>query len=113
MTRKLLCRSCGEKWDLHPDDRRDGWSMRKVYVSLGAPPPGHGMSLNGKFSPMSELCCDSCSEVLNNSIAVAVTMWRGSHEPPQPRCWEEEYGTVMLPEAVKVHDTLTNKPKTK
>lgn len=80
--------------ELHPEDARNGYTMRRVMVEIGAPPPGHGITVNGEFSPLKEIICDVCGEVCpRGQPACAVTMWRPSRETPPD--WESDYGKVL------------------
>jgi len=37
MTRYILCPACAAKFNLHPEDAADGWSMRKVPIKARRP----------------------------------------------------------------------------
>jgi len=105
MVRELRCRKCGDGFKVHPSDKAMGWNGRKCYISC-VTPKGHGLTVNGVFSPMGQLVCDSCGEKITGKVAVAVTQWQPKREGT-PQCWENEYGTIMPDEAVKMADKLT------
>lgn len=79
-----------------------GWQMRKVFLSC-VKPEGHGLTINGTFVPLSEILCDRCGEGVTGQIVVAITM-----SPPGRTIgyWEPDYGTVLDPGTVKVHDAM-------
>ena len=103
MSRQLLCRKCGDKFQLYPEDKAHGFFLRKTYLSLGYPDGKHGVIVNGEFTPMSEYLCDLCSEVISNTVAVAISIFK--MDSPIGN-WEEEFGQVVPWEAVKVADKL-------
>lgn len=100
--RQLLCRQCGERYELPDDDTSRGLKIRKVYLTTIVP-KGHGVTTNGFFAPMDDLHCDICNEVITGKVCVAVTVWKGT----EPRHWESEYGTILPSPVVAVIDTLT------
>ena len=108
MTRQLLCRKCGDDYDLHRDDKREGHEMRKRYVSIHKVPPGHGIRVvtegHSDFEPMDKVVCDGCNTVLND-IGVAVTTWRFNEEP-EPRAWESEFGSVLPKEVANAAQNM-------
>lgn len=93
MTRMIVCRKCGDaiKPYLPSADARQGWKQRKVFVSL-----------------RSEYQCDHCLKTIRQEIAVAVIRWVGGRwGTAAPRYWEEEYGTVLDGQTVKLTDQLS------
>jgi hypothetical protein len=112
MIRKLLCRKCGDKFKMHPEDIRDGWLHRLVYVAAVVP-EGHGMTFitegqAPQFTPLTDLLCDYCSEPITGENVAALTMWQTSREG-EPGPWEREYGTVLTPEVLDMADKLKGK----
>jgi hypothetical protein len=88
MARRIQCRD--HKSELTRQDRLNGWKMRRVYLCLNQP----------------EIFCDVCGSSLPpGTIAVAHTMWQGSHA--EIREWEEEFGTVLPIESVLLSDKLS------
>lgn len=108
MSRQILCRKCGDGYKLHPEDGKMGFAFRKTYLSC-ALPEGHGLRLNGVFTPLADLYCDLCNEVVTGNIVVAVSMWRHEQHTIAMREWEPEYGTVLATDVVALHDKLAGK----
>ena len=104
MIRQLLCQKCGANQKLHPEDKRSGYKMRTLFVSV-VKPEHHGITVNGKFHPLANLFCDSCDEVITASTVIATTMWREDNEG-EPGQWEMEYGTIIPPEAAALERKL-------
>lgn len=107
MSRQLLCRSCGDDFDLGSADKGHGLVMRKLYVATNKPPEGHGITIksDGKetFTPMDDLHCDGCNEVITGKVAVAITI----HTWDRPvGDWEHEYGTVISKEVANLATKL-------
>ncbi len=100
-----MCQKCGIEQKQHPEDKRMGWKQRKAFISA-VKPEGHGITMNGEFTPLSELYCDQCGQPITGTTVVAVTNWIESREG-EPRCWESEYGTILPPEAVEMERKLT------
>ena len=93
MTRMIVCRKCGSaiKPYLPPEDVRQGWKQRKLFVSL-----------------RNECRCDHCDKILNQEIAVAVTRWVGGKwGVSEPHHWEEDFGTVLDSHTVELTDQLS------
>jgi hypothetical protein len=107
--RKLLCRDCGDKAALDPQDAAMGWKFRKVVVGASSVPADHGIrtisETESKFHPIADLVCDNCSAIITASVLVATTMWRPERDGV-PRDWESKFGQVLPPEAVRVNDAL-------
>lgn len=106
MIRQLVCRECAAKvaGPLHPEDLAQGFQRRVNYVT-GRTPPGHGITLNGEFFPLDNLCCDHCNQNITGTICVAITDWRPDRE--NARIWETEFGQVVPEETVKLADKLS------
>lgn len=125
MSRRILCPTCGDKWKPHPEDTRMGWRIRTVHLSLKKP-DDHSVTVvsdmtpeemmefvtkgapqgRGKTTQLPEIYCDKCGEVVpEGTVALAVTMWR--EEQGKIGNWEQEYGTVLTPEAAKVARLLS------
>lgn len=126
MSRQILCLKCGADFEvplrgpitaeaqraqrgLHPLDKAQGWSQRRVFLSNTHTASHHGVTLTvergdrpgeSSFTPMPDLHCDLCNGVVTGQIVVAV-----STIPPgkEMRAWEHEYGEVMTPEAVDTY----------
>jgi hypothetical protein len=101
MSRQLLCRKCGDPYDLHALDKQHGFFMRKTFVALGA--NAHGVTVNGEFTPMNNYHCDKCDELIDNTVVVAASIF--TLEKPLGN-WEEDFGEVMPIEAVQALDKL-------
>lgn len=107
MSRRILCKSCGDKWKPHPQHVRDGWQYRAVFLTVKKP-DGHGVTViaDGKATrhDLPSVQCDTCGEsVADGSICLAVTMWRGGLVLP----WEHECGVVIPAEAAKMAQKLS------
>ena len=107
MSRQILCKSCGDKWKMHPEDVQAGWQFRMVHLSIKKP-DDHGIGLpgDGYFARenLPSIICDTCgTEIPDGTIALAVSMWRESWMIP----WEEKYGSVLPEDAVKMINHLT------
>lgn len=95
MTRRIVCRKCGDGWKLHPEDRRRGIKARRVAITTKTP-QGHGITIFAGDNPplkekFSTLRCDSCNgEIQDGSTAWAITTWSTERES-EPRQWESEY----------------------
>jgi hypothetical protein len=110
MARYIYCRECGDKKSkLHPSDVQMGWTERSVFLSTKLP-EGHGIRMNGEFTPLTEVVCDCCSKGVTGEVAVAVTFI-----PPEREIgpWEHEYGTVLTEDAVKLIDAMEGKEASK
>jgi hypothetical protein len=93
MKREILCVICGAQRSarLHPDDAAAGFDQRSTLIEAVKVPKGHGLTVNGDFSPMKNIRCDRCDSVIDDgSPAVALTMWNTNREA-EPRLWETEY----------------------
>lgn len=101
MIRQVLCRGCGDEFDLHKEDRHTGFMIRKRYLVCAGPPKGHGISVNGVFEPMTEIHCDGCNLTITGEVAVAVTHWRFDLED-EPGDWESDYGNIITKEAANL-----------
>jgi len=106
MSRQILCFQCGTAalaGQLHDSEQRDGWTSRGVYLSNSRVPGGHGIAVNGDFTPVSDIHCDLCNEVITGKIVVAI-----SRIPPGKvmREWETDYGKVMSAEEVEAYCKL-------
>jgi hypothetical protein len=87
MTRYILCKPCGLKFKLDPEDVETGWHLRKV-TGVGQKPADHAIKVNDRRIDIPSLLCDHCNDELpNGSAVIAVTMWRGA----EPGTWETEY----------------------
>jgi hypothetical protein len=106
MSRQLLCRSCGADYDLHKEDKRNGFLMRKKYVAVVLP-KGHGYKVNGVFTPLPDVHCDGCNVVVTNTAAVAITTWRFDGTGNTPREWEGDFGRVISKEVADAERTLS------
>lgn len=99
MTRRILCKECGHGWDLHSEDRARGVQMRANWITLGAVPAGHGMTIIAEGGlpvreALSSIHCDLCNNKLPaGERAIAVTTWRSEREP-EPDSWEDQFGKV-------------------
>lgn len=116
MSRKILCRKCGDDYKHHPEDKAMGVAFRKVYLSCTTVvPKGHGIKLSpeGSFTPLADIHCDSCGEIVTGGIVVAVSMWRHEDGTRIMSDWEQDYGTVLTEDAVALHDKLTGKEAAK
>lgn len=95
MTRQLLCKACGNKTTLHPEDYANDWHLRKVSIT-GKKPADHAVTILTPTEPakriaLSSLVCDLCNENLNDGDRIiAVTMWDSNREG-EPLNWEQEY----------------------
>lgn len=108
MSRHILCAACGDKWQMHLQDVRDGWQFRKVHLSVRKPAVHEivisGDSVERKSVPLDAIQCDLCRAAIEDgTVAHAVSMWRVGVVLP----WEHEYGTILPPEAAKMERTLT------
>lgn len=90
MIRKLLCKPCGMKPALEPEDVALGWQSRKTIIEAPEVPRDHGLVINGLFGPMDSLFCDYCGADIRGT-AVALTQWREEREG-EPGFWETDYG---------------------
>lgn len=89
MIRHLRCRECGPLV-LAADDRADGWKQRAVVIAVTS----------------QDKVCDGCGCALASLIVWAVTQWRGPAHP-EPRIWEDEYGTILPLKAMHLADKLS------
>lgn len=123
MSRRILCQSCGYNWQPHPQDVKEGWQHRAVHLSINRP-SDHSVTVitgmttdeliefatkgaprgRGQVTPLPSIFCDTCgNEIPDGSVALAVSMWREHWMIP----WEENYGTVLPEDAVKLLNHLT------
>jgi hypothetical protein len=111
---------------LTEQDKRQGWRERIVYLGVGDPPPGHGITIHtdvelaglpevrdiknlwkprspGTFEGMDSIRCDACGADCTGQICYAVT-----HMPPGKIIadWEHEFGTVLPEEAVILYQNI-------
>ena len=108
MTRDLHCKTCSIKWNLHPDDKACGITMRKACVVVKAP-AGHGITIKTErgltFAPMEQILCDQCdTPIPDGTVMVATTYIRPDEDPVY---WESQFGTVLSDEAAKAEEILT------
>ena len=108
MSRQILCRKCGDGYKQHPEDDQMGFAFRKVFLSCVLP-EGHGLRVNGEFTPLADIHCDLCNEPITGTICHAVSQWRHENNTVEMSPWEIEYGTVLTKDAVALHDKLTGK----
>jgi hypothetical protein len=91
MNRKLLCPACGQDYNLHPEDEKDGFKLRKVHITAKKPDVLNVEVISGRqhtVIPVPFLVCDLCNtKIEDGSPAVATTMWQGE----EPESWEKEY----------------------
>jgi len=99
MIRRVLCPDCASKFILDPEDRNDGWLMRKTNIEKAKRPSDeeeNKITITGGDEPLSviivphdEVICDTCNDNVFGNQAVAVTMWhQGDTEPDR---WEEGF----------------------
>jgi len=98
MSRYLLCKDCIDEMYLHPEDQKNGYHQRRVYIPKAKLPDGLKVIITTKDKdsttreeiPVTKLKCDTCDGFIEQGTpCVAVTHWRGSAEP---KAWEGEYG---------------------
>lgn len=91
MSRKLLCPACGQDYNLHPFDEKDGYKLRKVHITAMRPENlAIEVHSDGEKTviPVPFLVCDLCNaKIKDGSPAVATTMWQDE----EPEAWEKEY----------------------
>jgi hypothetical protein len=92
MTRKLLCPTCGAKYQPHPQDVVEGWQHRVVHITAKRPENLEIQVLTAgqkTIIPVPFLVCDFCNaKIEDGAPAIATTMWRDGDEPER---WEKEY----------------------
>lgn len=104
MIRQILCDACAAKNPrVHPEDAKMGWKMRQRWIS-SVLPQGHGLTINGAFTPMDSVQCDLCGIPITGQVVIARTQWRGDDEPLE---WESEYGSILPAEAVNAARRLS------
>jgi len=89
-----------------------GMDYRKVWLSCVLP-EGHGLRMNGVFTPLPEIFCDLCASAITGEICHAVSQWRHEDHTCEMVEWESEYGNVLTDEQVALHDKLTGKEAAK
>lgn len=112
MIRRIECVECHNKHPgVHPEDKKMGFKKRALFISTQKP-ENHGISVNGVFSPLPDVVCDSCDKVVTAHVAVATTQWRESQEG-EPLEWESEYGKILTPDDVKAIAALEGREAAK
>jgi hypothetical protein len=99
--RALLCQSCGDKWKLHPEDKRSGITSVKVRILL---------SSDDVFGTGDKECrCDLCDK----SIPGGSVIWYVAAFKPESNYAErdrtswEQFGKLVSEEEFKAITTLT------
>lgn len=94
MTRYIACPECGDKLTLHPDDKSNGYSIRKVEISKTRRPAVHQTIIeSGEETVILEVptvVCDLCNEEVMGKPSVAITIYQGE----DPGNWEWEFKDI-------------------
>jgi hypothetical protein len=98
MIRRVLCPDCASRFILDPEDRNDGWLIRKTNIEKAKRPADEeenkititgGADVTTIRIPDDVVACDSCNDNVFGKQAVAVSMWhQGDMEPVH---WEQGF----------------------
>lgn len=92
--RQILCPECATAFELHPEDRKVGFVMRKTEIARAKRPQDpdeNQITINGHVIPIpaDEVICDSCNSNIFGKPAVAVSIWHGGRGVME--MWEDGF----------------------
>jgi hypothetical protein len=90
--RAIYCPACAQEFNIHPEDIRDGWKLRRTPIKVHRPEQGHEIIIKSGDETSVIQCpmvvCDACNcELPEGTDAFGITMYKGQ----EPDMWEREY----------------------